>query len=120
MTNVWYVEVDGHCCLLTAISENQARREARLDYGRNAEVGAVRLATSEDIAWVSSMGGFVPEAVRSEVPAKPKPSPANSHSVWVGQVDDDLYRRILTELTPAERLGALRNALYTKKRTGAI
>lgn len=62
---LFYAETGMGVTLLVADDEDSARSEALRRVGTVHGVHTVREATNRDIAWVSSMGGYVPK-IRSK------------------------------------------------------
>ena len=62
--HIYAVNLDNGCIgLLAAPTIARAWRQANDEEGRN-HVESVRMATPDDISWVASMGGYVPDAGR--------------------------------------------------------
>lgn len=57
---LWYVGVDHTCTLVRARDEDDARVRVRKEVGTRSSLGAIRVATREDIAWFEAMGGKKP------------------------------------------------------------
>lgn len=58
---MYYFECDFGCGIRAATSEQTVRSEVLREFGSMAGNIITRRATKEDIAWVGSMGGHVPE-----------------------------------------------------------
>ena len=61
---IFYYEMQVGCGLHVAHDLNQAEQELRAEHGW-ANFKFVREAEKDDIAWVGSMGGWVPQEARS-------------------------------------------------------
>lgn len=57
----YYAETDMGATLIVAGSVESAHKKARERVGSYNRVHLVRKATAQDIAWVSAMGGVVPD-----------------------------------------------------------
>lgn len=61
---VFYIETGHGCGLREHRTQAAAEKAALREAGTFAGVRAVREATAQEISWVASMGGHVPEAAR--------------------------------------------------------
>lgn len=64
---IYYADTDRGCALRTAETLTAARRQINREVGSD-NVGAVRPATENDIAWVRGMGGYVPPLATTKNP----------------------------------------------------
>ena len=60
---IFYFELQQGCGLAVAEDIEQARAELKAEHGW-ANFKSVREATKDDIAWVGSMGGYVPKEAK--------------------------------------------------------
>ena len=58
---LYYVTTGMGACLCKAESDVEAHDKVLREVGTNWGVRSVREATETDIAWVKTMGGYVPE-----------------------------------------------------------
>lgn len=62
--SIYYYEFyRGYCGLRAGHSLSAVKKELLSQFGSDYEASLVRLATKEDIAWVTGMGGYLPKEV---------------------------------------------------------
>jgi hypothetical protein len=58
---LYYVEIDSLCGIYEAPTLASALKQAKKEHGTIPDITA-RLATEEDLSWISAMGGYIPRS----------------------------------------------------------